>query len=196
MENTGDKPSTARAAAPIEFLGLEIRGNAESRADQELIVAANAVLTGRNEIRISDHAILTLDGGGLSSLRWVDVRNGGTLRGAGSIDASLDNAGTVAATGRLDVRGDYCEQTGADLVVTLRKADRDGVLVHGDAHLAGKLSITLAEGVRPEAGDAMTILQADRLTGTFVNEDEQVVSSDGTRFAIQYSEAGVKIVAQ
>ena len=196
MENTTSKPSSARSKADIEFLGLEIRGNSNGGAAQELVVGSGAKLTGRNEIRLSKQATLTLEGGTVSSLRWVDVLKGGTVRGIGSVDASLYNAGTVAAKGKLKVSGHYREQASASLDVALTGADSAQLLVDGDAHLAGTLSITVAKGFKRAPGDKITLLTASSIKGTFANANNQVAASSGTRFKIGYSAKAVTLTVQ
>ncbi len=195
MENTTGKPNVARANTDIEFLALEIRGDAKSDASQELVVAPGITLTGRNEIRLAEHGILTLDSGTAFSLRWIDVFPGGTVRGAGTIDTSLYNAGTMTATGKLAVSGHYRERAGASLDVALRDAGCAQILIEGDAHLAGTLAVTLAEQFRPTSGDTVTVLSAENITGTFANVDNQVIAGNGARFTINYSPTSVTLTA-
>lgn len=83
---------TANVAGNVTTLGFEVRG---SGATQSVTVANGATLTGRNEIRIADGGHLHLDGGNLSTVRWVDVYEGGELSGDGDI------TGDVYALGRL-----------------------------------------------------------------------------------------------
>lgn len=201
MENNGDKRAIARANADLDFLGLEIRGNAKSGATQELVVASKVTLTGRNEIRVASEGMLTLAGGKVSSLRWLDVQAGATLRGVGSVDAVLYNAGTVrvasAASGPrgLTVSGDYHERLGAslDLSLTAEPHKDAQLLVGGDAILAGNLAITVAEKFTPARGDRFTLLRANSIKGRFDNADDLVVGSNGTRFKIGYSANAVTL---
>ncbi|MDA0840061.1 MAG: hypothetical protein O2857_20010 [Planctomycetota bacterium] len=68
-------------------------------------------LTGRNEIRLSTHAILSVDHGTVSSLRWIDIHPGATLTGSGTIAATTYNNGLIAVTGaknpKLNIHADY-----------------------------------------------------------------------------------------
>jgi arylsulfatase A-like enzyme len=80
MENTGTAAAEANGDADLEFLGLEIRGQA---ARQTLVLGPGVNLNGRNEVRISNNGCVSLDGGTISSLRWVETRPGGTLRRIG-----------------------------------------------------------------------------------------------------------------
>lgn len=195
MENTGNKPNSARANSDIEFLGLEIRGNAKANAAQELVVATDAKLTCRNELRVAEQGILVLEGGTFSSLRWIDVLKGGTVRGTGSIDASLYNAGKAAVTGPLKMSGHYHEQPGATLRVSGLRANGTPLLVGGNAHLAGTLGLTVAKGFAPAPGDKITLLTAGNIKGTFANEGS-LVTTGGTRFKIGYSDTAVTLIAQ
>ena len=63
-------------------------------ARQILDLGAHA-LTGRNEIRLSPYATVRLNGGTLSSLRWVDLQENATIAGAGAIEADLYHAGAL-----------------------------------------------------------------------------------------------------
>ena len=196
MENKGGSANTARAATDVQFLGLEIRGNAKANATQELVVASGAKVTGRNEVRLSEHAVLTLEGGTVSSLRWVDVLEGGRVQGAGLIDASLYNAGTIASEkGPLNVKGDYHEQVGAKLGFALSGADTAQLIVGGDAVLSGTLAIGVAKGFKPAAGDRITLLTAKSIQGTFANADNQVAAG-GIRFRISYTDKAVTLTVQ
>jgi len=91
---TGTVASVAVVDAVLDTLALEVEGIG-SNAVQTLRIGAHTV-TGRNEIRVDEWGRIELDNGTLSSLRWVDVRTGGVLEGAGVVDASLYNTGTVS----------------------------------------------------------------------------------------------------
>ena len=75
----------------LKFLGLEIRGNASKNARQTLLLGPEINLTGRNEIRLASHARLTVNGGTVSSLRWIDIHPSAILHGHGSINGDCSN---------------------------------------------------------------------------------------------------------
>ena len=80
LHNPGSTPNTVRVDQNLEFLALAIGGTAE----QQILIEANIKLTGRNEIRLAKNARVNLEGGKLSSLRWVDVGKGAILAGHGT----------------------------------------------------------------------------------------------------------------
>jgi len=198
MENAGAADAVAKADADLEFLGLEIRGQS---AVQVLAVGPGIRLTGRNEVRVSDHGLLTLDGGVVSSLRWVDIRPGGTLQGSGEIEASLYNQGTVSVpSGSKDtvlvVQSDYVGLDNSILDFSFGDKGHSQLVVQGDARLAGELTVTVAQGCSVPAGTSFTVLKAGKITGAFANADHQVVADNGVRFDIGYTAASVTLTAR
>ncbi len=197
IENSGSEPNIARADADLEFLGLEIRGNAKNHASQSLVLGPEINLTGRNEIRLSSDATLTVDNGTVSSLRWIDIHPSATLNGTGSIDASIFNNGSVAVTGNgtrnLSVSADYHQSANANLHLSLIAPKKPAFLVTGDATLAGTLTVTIGAGFTPVPGESYTVLTAHKITGSFANPGDAVVATNGTRFAIRYSDSTVTL---
>lgn len=195
MENTGKSPNTAKADQDLEFLGLEIRGG---KGTQELSLGKDVNLTARNELRLSDKAVLTLDGGTVSSLRWVDVKKGAKVGGSGKIDATLYNAGEVnlaAATGdgpaQLLVTGDYTESESAAMTIFVTKGETGKLTVLGKAKIGGTLEIEFPKEVRLEIGESLSIITAGKVVGRFANTADKVESRDGTQFSIRYSDSEV-----
>lgn len=199
IENTGDKSSTALADADLEFLGLEVRGNASKNARQSLILSPGINLAGRNEIRLASHATLRVNGGVVSSLRWIDIHPSATLSGHGSVDATIYNNGSVAAAGAsqttLSVNGDYRQSANAELNLTIAGETR-AFHVEGEANLDGVLAVANAEGFEPVSGKSYTVLTAHRIIGTFANPGGEVISSDGSHFGIRCSESSVTLTAK
>ncbi|MDP7378379.1 MAG: sulfatase-like hydrolase/transferase, partial [Pirellulaceae bacterium] len=89
IKNSGNQPHAAHADMDLEFLGLEIAGNVTGKAEQALILGPKVDLLARNEIRLAPYSKLTLDGGSVSSLRWLDIHPNATLNGQGTIQAVL-----------------------------------------------------------------------------------------------------------
>jgi arylsulfatase A-like enzyme len=198
IENLGKRPNTARAKGDLEFLALEVRGSGK-RATQSLVLGPKINLTGRNEIRLANHATLTVDNGTVASLRWIDILAGGNLNGTGSIDATIYNRGSVSVIGddraEFRVSADYYQLAGASLNLSLNALEKPPLLVAGNASLAGTLSVAVGKGFQPSPGKSSTALTAQRITGTFANPDNEVVASDGTQFTIGYSESAVTLTA-
>jgi len=201
MENTGSAGTRAIADADLEVLGLEIRGNATSSAVQALLVRPGVNLTGRNEVRISAHGSLVLEGGAVSSLRWVDVKRGGRLQGSGEINATLYNQGTVSVASAsgdasLEVHSNYVESGGSTLELCLSGKGNAQLVVEADAHLNGKLSVSVRPGYEATPGKPFAVLSAGKIDGTFANADDQVVADNGTRFEIGYTGTMVTLTAK
>jgi len=196
INNNGDKPNTALADSDLEFLGLEIKGNVTKKVHQSLVLGPKIDLLARNEIRLASHARLKIDGGVVSSLRWIDIHSGATLNGHGSIQAVLYNNGSVSVTGgnqpEISLIGDYHQSENAELKVTIA-GNKPAFQVAGVARLGGVLSVAITRGFDPAPGTSYTALSADQITGTFANPRGEVVSSDGSRFNIRYSPSTVTL---
>ena len=163
-----DSANTAKADKDLEFLGLEIANG------QTLALGKGINLTGRNEIRVSEGGTLTVDGGTASSLRWIDVKEGGTLKGKGKIDGTLYSGGTVEVA---------VSDTDAQTVRSFQ--------VLGSAHLSGRLEFTIGKKFHSSPGTTIRILEAQSIHGTFANPDNIVTVEDGRQFLIRYSEREV-----
>jgi hypothetical protein len=198
MENMGTTDARAIADADLELLGLEIRGQS---ANQTLVLGPGVNLTGRNEVRISKHGSLTVDGGTVSSLRRIEVKHGGTLQGSGSINAALYNQGTVAAesdSGQalLRIKSDYVELGGSTLRLSLSDQGSPKLLVKGEAHLSGKLAVSVGSDYAATPGKSFTIITARKIDGAFANAGHQVVADNGARFEIGYTATTVTLTAR
>lgn len=198
MINFGDSPAVANADADLKFLALEIGGDASKNATQALVLGPSINLVGRNEIRIASAGKLTIDQGTVSSLRWIDIDQGATLNGSGSIDATVYNKGTVTVAeskqSRLSLVGDYRQSAGATLDLRVGNDKPPSFAVSGNAMIAGTLAVRTGKGFKPNPGSPYRIMTADKIIGTFSNAGHQVVSSDGTRFTIQYTETAVVLI--
>lgn len=197
IANSGDEPNTARADANLEFLGLEIRGSTANNTAQSLVLGPRVNLTGRNEIRVASLGTLTVDGGTVSSLRWIDIYRGGTLSGNGQINATIYNNGFVAATsGRIRVSADYHQSADAKLNLRIDGNDKPTLVVAGEAALGGALSVAISKNFKHASGKTYTVLTADRVKGKFANPGNEVIAADGSRFTIRYSNTAVLLVAK
>jgi arylsulfatase A-like enzyme len=197
IENSGAQSNTARVDADLEFLGLEIRGNQEKNAEQFLVLGRGTRLTGRNEIRVASNATLTVDGGTVSSLRWIDILAGGTLNGNGSIDSTVYNNGVIVVRAEhqpgFNISADYHQSARATLALSLNGNKQPSFLVTGDATLSGTLIVTTGKGFQPTPGQTYKVLTANRVIGTFSNLGREIVATDGTRFTVRYTESAVTL---
>jgi hypothetical protein len=187
LRNLRKGSNTAVADKDTDFLALEV--GAADGGSQTLEIGDGVTVTGRNEVRVSDGGTIDIEGGKVSSVRWVDVKKGGTLHGAGSVEGILYNDGTVAVVPSamaetLVVTGDYREEGVSRLHLEIAGK---GIEVEGEAELAGFLSVETVP--RAKVGELYEILSADSVTGRFSNSDDRVRAGDGTELRVGY-EAG------
>jgi arylsulfatase A-like enzyme len=196
MENSGTSPNNVKSFVSRKFLGLEIKGNSKTKAIQSLVLAPKVHLTGLNEIRLSPHSSLTINGGTVATRRWVDVSPNATLQGTGSIIGTVYNNGSVFVTQSfLTINGDYHQSVSALLNLNVNETEQVPFHVEGTTLLTGKLAITARNGFKPEANIPFTILTANHVNGKFSNSDDTVVASNGNRFTIRYSDSAVTLTA-
>ena len=179
LENQRPEPSSALATRDVEVLALEIRG-------QQALLVERATITGRNEIRISDHATIQLRHGKLRSQRWVEILAGGRLTGTGAILADVHNSGTMQCEGGpLRIKSDYQETPESRLVVDESAA----IAIDGTARLAGELSLRLPQ--ESASGKTFTILTASQIEGRFSNAT--VSAPNGTRYDVIHTPTSVEV---
>ena len=198
IENLADQPNVARADKNLNVLGLEIRG--KPNGHQSLVLSNDVQIVGRNEIRLSPNSTLSLNGGTLSTLRWIDVHQGAMLRGPGTINGNVCNDGTIKVDESdlepLQIQGEYQQSQKGNLTLALKEADKSPMQVGGEVVLDGTLAIKVGKNLRPSAGESYTVLVADRITGKFSNKDNTVVANDGMEFTIQYLQEKIQITTE
>ena len=194
IENKGITHSVVSIDIDLEFLGLEISGSS-IETTQTLQIDQGIKLTGRNEIRVLNNGNLVINGGALSSLRWVDIQPGGILQGHGRIEASLYNKGIVSASAKalLEVSKDYYETLDTRLSVSIADDTRTGLKVNGKAILAGNLDIARSN-LSAKANTPYTILTASQIEGAFRNKNQRVTDGGGQPFSIHYTDSEVYLM--
>ena len=193
MENKTLTDQTAILDTSIETLSIEISGNVASGAIQTISFKPGRKLTGHNEIRLSPLAKVELNGGALASNRWVDLFQGASLNGFGTVDATLYNQGTLSITSGmtgLTVNGDYHQSASATLNAVI--GGHTSLAVSGAASIDGTLNCTLPAGFSARPGDRFTILSADSVTGQF-SSTQGMVESEGHHFRILYTADTVEL---
>jgi arylsulfatase A-like enzyme len=153
-----DQGSTV-ASKDAEFLGLALNGS--------LTVKPRVKVSARNELRVGNKGRLILQGGSVSSLRWLDIQAGGALIGHGTVNAALHLKGTLSLS------------LGKPLVVD------------GPAQLSGKLS--LAEVGKAKSDESLTVLKAESISGHFDNDK---ISHAGQSYSIAYTATSVTLTAK
>lgn len=199
IENKGTVPSTARANADLEFLALEIRGNVQGDATQTLLLGPGVHLTGRNEIRLGNGGVLTVDGGTVSTLRWVDIQPAASLKGVGSIDGIVYNNGKIVVSGDsqpgFSISADYHQSADGALNLFLDGGEEPPLSITGDANLDGELAVTTGKDFKTTRGKSYTVLTARHISGRFDNPGNEVVT-DVARFTIRYTQSAVTVSAK
>lgn len=200
IENSRDESNVAHADSDIEVLGLEVRSSEKQRGRQSLVLGRGINLVGRNEIRLGSGGTLSMNGGTVSSQRWIDIQSGGTLSGGGTINAVVYNDGTVATAGagqpQLILNGDYHQSAKAKLHLAVMDGAKPAMHVKGKAILGGVLEVATSKKFKPATGVPVTVINAETVSGRFNNPNNEVVVSDGRRFSISYSKSGVSLTAR
>lgn len=104
----------------------------------------------------------------------VTVAAGGTLGGTGRLAVAVTNAGTVrpgdAQMGTLIVSNAFAQTANARLVVRVAAATTADLLrVTGVATLNGELIVVWTNGYAPATNDALTVLTAGSIAGSFTS---------------------------
>jgi hypothetical protein len=130
---------------------------------------------------------------------------GGSFGGAGNVIGDLANSGEldlgdIGVPGTINSTGRYA-QSGAsgvgtlnvDIGGTVAGTGFDQINFAGSAALSGTLNINLVGGFLPGLGNSFTILTCASRTGDFTTINGLVFGS--SRFDVQYTSTGVKLVA-
>ena len=132
-----------------------------------LVVKKGAKVNARNELRVSDAGQVNLQGGTIGTHRWIEIEKGGVLKGHGIIKGDLYNQGTISL-----------------------QMDKP-LQVDGSVNLSGKLDISKTGGINN--GESYTVLQANSISGGFVNDE---VSIGGEIFSVFYTPTSVTVKAK
>jgi len=132
-----------------------------------LVVKKGAKVSARNELRVSDAGQVNLQGGMIGSDRWLEIKKGGVLKGHGIIKGDLYNQGTFSL-----------------------QMDKP-IQVDGSVNLSGKLDILKTGGINN--GESYTVLQANSISGGFVNDE---VFIGGEIFSVFYTPTSVTVKAK
>jgi hypothetical protein len=151
--------------------------------------------TNRGQVYIGNTSTFTTAGGytqsaGLTGLgggtlavgagNQVSIGQGSTLAGTGTINGDVLNAGLLAigtdpAFGTLTINGAYAQAQSGNLQVTLggttAGTEYDVLVVNGLVTLDGTLTISLASGYTPVAGDSFQVLIFAARSGDFATEN-------------------------
>ena len=173
----------------------------------DVTVVMDAALGGFNATDRWSNAIagagkLLKQGSGSLALAGSNSYTGGTEVQAGTLVAASAAAfgkgdvyvsgGTVRANAPapLVLGGNYTQLGGGTLAVTLGTGGAGTMAVAGNAFVGGTLTVTLAAGYQPAAGDVVTVIGAARRYGQFANVQ---VNGSSIKATAVYTESGVQI---
>lgn len=197
VKNKAGETATAVVDQDLGVLALQISGS-DTGADQIVELGPQVHLTARNELRLRNHSALHVNGGQISTLRWVDIAHGALLKGHGVIQGKVFNRGVVHIAGKVDeslsVSGGFRQDADGTLTVSLHPSS-PAFHVSGQANLDGELRLEPPPGFVPQPGKPYTILTADKVLGTFALPNHEVTLDDDTRFRITYDDQKVLAVA-
>ncbi len=171
----------------LEFLGLEVSGD---KAWQILLVDDERDVHGRNEIRVGMKGTIHLKDGSLSSLRWIEVREGASILGSGRIDATVYTSGAIKLKGNMTIGADFHQSPEGQLAFLLDEAPQAQLQVKGSLRLSGRLAIsgTVKESRRK-------LVSAKEILGQFDNPENIVTSPEGRKYKISYEADAVYLNA-
>lgn len=194
LTNNQDTNNTAVVEHSLSLLGVSLSGNSKTGTRQSVLINTAGHLTGRNEVRIGQNGTVQLDGGTVSSLRWVDVKPGGILQGQGVVQADVENRGTVCFSGSAErsirIAGDFRQTADGQLIFQTVPAPA-GIQVDGTAWLNGSLTLPFTEGAQPAVGNPVTLVRARNVSGKFQTNTDDVVTSNGVMYRLRYSDTEV-----
>lgn len=129
-----------------------------------------------------------VDGPGSSFETLSDLTLGPSGDGTLSI---LGGAGVTVAL----VGGAYTQASTGHLVIELTLTSSVALQVYGSANLAGSLSVTLADGFDPAAGESFDIIDAFSISNTF---DDLILSTtpSGRQLDVSYLSDKVRVTVQ
>ena len=182
-------------AGITEFWGLpDLGGRDVSFVNSGTVeVATGQIAFGR--IYTQTAGSLLLSGGSISALGTLDIQ-GGALSGTGTVTANVQNAGTAGLgteVGTLTIAGNYTQLLAGQLTIRLGGVFAgtlyDQLIVTGAAQLGGTLTLVLAGGFTPAAGDTFNVVTYGSETGSFT------ISAGGQPYTASYGATELAIVA-
>ncbi len=120
--------------------------------------------------------------------------NGGTLGGAGSVQANVANHGTVAPSpgAALSVTGDYTQGSDGFLASDVEPSGIGTLHVSGTANVDGTLQVATGAAEAPTAGQTFTVVDAGTLSGTFATVAGLITGP----YSLAYSPTAATLTAQ
>lgn len=143
-----------------------------------------------------ENAVIDLGGGTLDPGTTLNLANGDSLIGSGTLAANLVNAGTVSpgnSAGTIIVNGNYTQAEIGILKIELggtAASDFDQLVVTEGVTLNGILNVSLEPGYVPQVGNTFKIVDLIASgTGQFLTKN----LPEGYRWDIEYTSSGVTL---
>jgi hypothetical protein len=138
------------------------------------------------------------------TLNTVQIQ-GGTLSGAGTVDAHVVNSGGTMAPGNspgfLDVTGNYSQSAAGTLALEMagRNAgtpEFDRLRVTGTTTLNGTVNLTLLNGFQPSAGEEFRVISSALRSGAFTVHAFPPPGGVSRRIDPLYDATGLSLITQ
>lgn len=182
IHNSSNRAKAVEVDQNVDFLSLELKGRVYLNIHDK-------TLTARNELRAYKNVKISLKGGSISTMRWLDLRKDSTFIGYGSITGSFYHSGNLFVKDEaLIVEKDFVAQKQARFMFT----EESQLIVKGQAKITGELMLNIPQKL--PKGKTLTIIHSSKLTGQFKNT--KLKSMSGQDFKLSYSKKSVKAIAQ
>jgi len=199
MVNRSKTSQVARVNQDLRVLALELKGNPESKAVQQVDLGAGTELEGRNEIRIGAGGWLQMRGGRVSTLRWVEIQPGGRVSGHGMIAGDVYHRGRLMCLTSVErevqrsikVTGDLLMGNQAVTRIAIGQEAEAALQVSGLAELAGRVELIMRPDEALESGTEIRLLSAGQVKGRFGDSVEIMGSAAKRSARLRYSDQGV-----
>ncbi|WP_304488655.1 autotransporter-associated beta strand repeat-containing protein [Dyella sp. 2HG41-7] len=206
----GDGGTTGNIAGPIQLRsGTALVIDQSGITNQNSIISGNGSLTKLGLGTLIMDAVNTYTGGTTISAGTlevgdsntpnasiegaVDVQNGGTLRGHGTVAGNVTNDGIVwpgGSMGTLTIQGNYTQNADGTLQLDVTPTQSSMLKVTGNASLNGTLDLIFAPGTYNNS--KIDLVQAGSVMGTFKTVNGTVPGSLNSQ--VSYDASSVALV--
>ena len=151
-----------------------------------------------NPFTAPEGTTIDLRGGTLTLANPLEIEDGASLVGAGTLNASLENAGLVSpgnSAGTMTINGDFEQVSSGDLRMEIygpqSGLEYDQLVVEGVATLAGSLDILLRNDYLPSGAPQFTLMTYASHTGEF--EQVNLSLPAGITYTLNYGETALTL---
>lgn len=204
VRHVGGGNQEAVVAGNVDAWEVNVSGAGQGQR-MTLRVPSGAKVTTFAGVNIEQHGVVQLEGGGKLDVQYVDIRDGGQLRGSGAIatgsgpiPGQVENVSGVVApgdgVGALSIAGRYSNGVDGVLEIgVLGFAMAGRLTVDGPATLAGMLRVVLpgANPYVPQMGESHTILTASEGLGGEFDALDLAPLPQGRMWQVGYTDTSV-----